>query len=520
MSEAVYAVVFRGEILDGFSREQVQEGFGRLFGLGADKLEQLFSHPKVVLKKGLSRDEADRYRITLGSIGAVVSVEAPAAQQFVTSAPSPAAQPDPAVAASTAVTQVVARAPAPAAAQVDPMAPTMVVTPASRPQAADETVMVQRPAALAASAAPAFDHGAQTMIIPPSRPTLEPAAGAGAPPAGGVARAAATPDAEPRVLPFQFFGEGGEFFRIWIVNVLLTIVTLGIYSAWAKVRTQRYFYGNTQLDGSSFDYLGDPIKILKGRAIAFVLFVLYSMAGEISPILGLLALLLFLAAMPWMIVRGLAFRNHNSAWRGVRFGFDGKLAEAGKAFVLWPLLAAITFGILAPMALHKQQHFMVGNSRYGTCRFGLELGVRSFYMMVLVLIGIFIGGMAAAMLVGWLIPFLSPLVMIATYVAAFAYFKVRFTNLVYGNTALAGNRFEATYELPGYARLMAVNTLLTVLTLGLFYPWAKVRNARYAAEHIALVAEDDLDSFVAARQEEVAAAGGEVADLFDVDLGL
>src|SRR3954471_6399831 len=47
--------------------------------------------------------------------------------------------------------------------------------------------------------------------------------------------------------PFIFSGKGGEYFKIWIVNILLSIVTLGIYSAWAKVRNKQYFYGNTQL---------------------------------------------------------------------------------------------------------------------------------------------------------------------------------------------------------------------------------------------------------------------------------
>ncbi|MGA3159250.1 MAG: DUF898 family protein, partial [Steroidobacteraceae bacterium] len=54
----------------------------------------------------------------------------------------------------------------------------------------------------------------------------------------------------PAVLfPAEFRGEGGEYFRIWIVNLLLTLLTLGIYSAWAKVRKQRYLYSNTSVAG-------------------------------------------------------------------------------------------------------------------------------------------------------------------------------------------------------------------------------------------------------------------------------
>ncbi|HXI78282.1 MAG TPA: DUF898 family protein, partial [Steroidobacteraceae bacterium] len=63
----------------------------------------------------------------------------------------------------------------------------------------------------------------------------------------------------------RFTGSGAEYFGIWIVNLLLTIVTLGIYSAWAKVRRLQYFYRNTEIAGSSFVFHGSPVRILIGR---------------------------------------------------------------------------------------------------------------------------------------------------------------------------------------------------------------------------------------------------------------
>ena len=75
MTDAVYAVVFGGEMLEGFSREQVQASFARMLGLNAERLEQLFSRPRTVLKKGLSHAEAVRYRDALQRIGAAVSVD-------------------------------------------------------------------------------------------------------------------------------------------------------------------------------------------------------------------------------------------------------------------------------------------------------------------------------------------------------------------------------------------------------------------------------------------------------------
>ena len=94
-----------------------------------------------------------------------------------------------------------------------------------------------------------------------------------------------------RKVPFQFHGDGTEYFRIWIVNLLLTIVTLGIYSAWAKVRSKRYFYGNTELAGDRFDYLASPIAILKGRLIAVAALVAYTLTSMFAPLASIVLLL-------------------------------------------------------------------------------------------------------------------------------------------------------------------------------------------------------------------------------------
>jgi uncharacterized membrane protein YjgN (DUF898 family) len=69
-----------------------------------------------------------------------------------------------------------------------------------------------------------------------------------------------------RIAPFEFTSTGREYFGIWIVNILLTVLTLGIYSAWAKVRRNRYVYGNTRLLGSGFDYHAQPMHTREAGA--------------------------------------------------------------------------------------------------------------------------------------------------------------------------------------------------------------------------------------------------------------
>lgn len=358
----------------------------------------------------------------------------------------------------------------------------------------------------------------------------EPASMAAAPADAADAPPAAAPLATPapvaeaatgrRDLPFEFHGRGGEFFRIWIVNILLTILTLGIYSAWAKVRTQRYFYGNARLDGASFEYLADPLKIFKGRMIAFGLLLVYMLADRFVPLLGFALMLAFLGIFPWVVVRGLSFRNHNSAYRGVRFAFAGELREAYKVFLLWPLLGLVSFGLLFPYAVFRQQRYIIGNTRYGAQSFAFGAGAANFYWVFVAVIGTsFAGGLVLA-LTGWVLPLATPLVMVAFYLALFALFNVMMTNLRFNNTTLGEHALRADYGVGSYAMLMLTNTLAVVLTMGLFYPWAKVRNARYAAGHIGLVAEGELDAFAAAQREEVSALGGEIGDVFDVDMGI
>ena len=75
---------------------------------------------------------------------------------------------------------------------------------------------------------------------------------------------------------FTFRGSASEFFGIWITNLLLSIVTLGIYSAWAKVRVKKYFYQNTYVAGRNFDYHATGGQIFIGRPIVVAGLVAYS----------------------------------------------------------------------------------------------------------------------------------------------------------------------------------------------------------------------------------------------------
>jgi len=185
-----------------------------------------------------------------------------------------------------------------------------------------------------------------------------------------------------------FTGKAGEYFGIWIVNLLLSIVTLGIYSAWAKVRRKKYFYNNMLIDGVGFDYHANPIAILKGRIIAFVLFVAYSAFSKFSPVLAGMLMIAFFLAIPWIVVRGMTFNARNSSHRGLRFDFDGKYSQAIRIFIGYPFLILITLGLALPFVAQRSQKFIFDHHKFGLSHFQMNALVKDFYVIYLKLLGV------------------------------------------------------------------------------------------------------------------------------------
>jgi len=338
----------------------------------------------------------------------------------------------------------------------------------------------------------------------------------------------------PRNLQLSFTGSGSEYFRIWIVNALLSIVTLGIYSAWAKVRTLQYFYRNTRLDGATFDYHGRPTAILKGRAIMFVLVLAYNASHHISSILTLVLAVALAAVFPYLLVRSLRFRMANSSYRGLRFAFTGKDAEGYKVFLLWPILTVLTLYLLAPFAHQRFKRYQHNNTHFGTAPFAIDATASAFYgiylrtvfMAAIFLIG---GGLvggslaAAAGRTPQAMAVVFGMMMIGLYLGLMLigpYFTARLQNLVWNHTTLAPHRFRSEVRAGQLFFIVLTNYILIALTLGLFYPFARVRSTRYRVESMTMVAAGPLDAFVAGEQQQVGALGDAAVDWYDIDIAL
>ncbi|MET2898718.1 YjgN family protein [Vibrio rotiferianus] len=374
----------------------------------------------------------------------------------------------------------------------------------------------------------------------------------------------------------SFEGRGGELFGIWIINVLLSIVTLGIYSAWAKVRTKRYFYGNTYIDGENFEYHAEPMQILKGRLVALAIVLVWGIANSFILPLALVLLLLFYVALPWLLWSNARFDSAMTSYRNVHFSFNSSLKDAyitilGRGFgavlavmvfigicvavasvsqsasVILGLCSVVVMAALYGWVVVGVQRYFVNGYRYGDWQFSGELetsffvktylkaiafGLGTVVVISIVVVSVFMqltGGSLTSLYESS--PFITIVVMylgmIGFTIGLTAYTATRTRNYFFSQMKLdkEGQQennftFKSTYTVDGYMRLIISNFLLQVVTLSIARPWVMVRTSRYVADKTVVVG--DMSQLKAADQDSKvkSAISDEVAQAFDLGVGI
>ncbi len=371
----------------------------------------------------------------------------------------------------------------------------------------------------------------------------------------------------------EFSGTGGEYFRIWIVNLLLIFVTLGIYLPWAKVRKLKYFYGNTRLDGHAFDFHAKPSKMLRGTMIAGAFFGVYSIASDFSPWAGLVALLTFTIVWPVLYRASLKFRFSNTSWRGLRLRLaTSKLSEVYAAVLppnllilvplaittfnqgeneaqflespFWDWLSigfAAAFVLTLPYFLWRINKFWLGHVAWGPLRLDFRSIPKETYavflktlFMALLIVAFFVAAilmiMPGVFRVGSLRSSISGIAVFLPLLFAFivmmnilprAFFSASMHNLIWSKTGNNHVRFKSDLNVGSYMLLQLKNYVLIAITLGLYWPFAAVATKRMQIEAISMKNRVALDALTdAARKVETDALGDMAADMFDFDLGM
>ena len=375
----------------------------------------------------------------------------------------------------------------------------------------------------------------------------------------------------------EFGGTGGEYFRIWIVNLLLIMVTFGIYYPWAKVRKIKYFYNNTSIGGHALDFHAEPKKMLRGSLIVGVFFMVYSVAVDFSPVAGLIAIACFMALAPLLFRASMRFRLANTSWRGMRFRFAAKdlkeaywcIVPALALFLLPGVLiaflddgapkksaAAMPSDVGTPIGLYvlvlaiaipyffwrlkryQHNHYAWGplQSEYrsevgatykvfGMTLLMMALIVALFSAIVFLALPSSVGSTRSwsrnlGMMFGLLIP-LFFVFLIVINILPRAYFTTKMQNLLWSRTGNRHFRFKSDLALGKFMGLQVKNYLLIAITFGLYWPFAVIATKRMQLEAVSLKTRVSLDALTsAALARENDAAGDMAADIFGFDVGI
>ncbi|GGL71258.1 hypothetical protein GCM10010840_06730 [Deinococcus aerolatus] len=349
--------------------------------------------------------------------------------------------------------------------------------------------------------------------------------------------------------PVTFTGTAQEYFRLWIVNIALTFVTLGLYLPWARVRNRQYFYGHTWVDGQNFEYRASPAALLRGYLLVAALFLAYAVSGQFEStqwVAGVLVLI-YGAAYPLLVRQSMRFQAVNTVHRGLRFRFHGTVGRAYVAYLVTNFVAGISAGLALPWAWYMQRRYQTEGLAYGAARATFRGDVGPFYLIGLTALGLTLAGgvilgvplfaLAAALLSGfdaglldsgnilssglWLAALVAGyLAVLILYVVAWQY--VRGATMVYmlNNVELGGVfRTRATFSPWRLVWISVSNSAARVLTLGLASPWAAVRQTRYILGGVTVRAIAPLDDFVAGVGGEASAFGEAATELLDIQVG-
>ena len=354
---------------------------------------------------------------------------------------------------------------------------------------------------------------------------------------------------------FSFQGSGGGYFPVWLVNILLTVFTAGLFLPWAMVRARRYFYENTELAGARFSYHATGGAIFVGwicLALLYVVFVINAVYE--NTFLTLCMVLLFIAFAPFLIMQGLRYQLLMTKLNGLRFSFKASPLRAWWVMLGCPLLIAIlvtaVMGLVFTIAGSSQsmtgiivgivlsvlvglvgtalmQGIYAPSCKPSICSLIVDIKTCTFiYLKAMLLFVPFIAvalimlapvmtqmlhysvyGMNSqeemlSFLISLIMSVLLPyfIYMIGILVCfSFAFVKLR--NYAYQQMSLEGGiTFRSTASVGSFVWIILSNFMVCGITFGLAWPWAKVRLTRYLLENTHV--DGELDNLALVDHDE------------------
>ena len=303
-----------------------------------------------------------------------------------------------------------------------------------------------------------------------------------------------------------FFGNGGTLLGIHVINFFLTLLTLGIYSFWGKVKIRKYQWGQTEFEGDRFAYHGTGKELLNGFFKAAIWYIGAGALVEIASRLPggklveiaiiILAACMMLTLVTIATIGPWRYRLSRTSWRGIRFSFRGSLTDFAKMFIGGIFLNLITLGLYYPFFRTKIFNFKISNAFFGNQKFSFDGTGKD-------LIGSFL---------------LALLLFIPTFGLYWFWFKAKMRRYLYGHTSIGPARLKSTVTGGRLLLLTLTNGLLLIFSLGFAWSWVMVRTVKFNYAYLSL--EGPLDLASIQQDAKAATAMGEgLESIMDLDSG-
>lgn len=305
---------------------------------------------------------------------------------------------------------------------------------------------------------------------------------------------------------FEFKASGGDYVFLFLKHIFLTLLTFGVYFAWAKSERRAFIWQGLSFHGQAFRYTGTGLELFKGYLIALVAYLLFvgvpALVSESNPELGgliqIVFVLLFFALVPFVIYRSRNFLYNRTVWRGIRFGLAPDAKPFAKQFYIGTLLTVLTFGLYYPVQANRLHAIQLNRTHFGNMPFRYDGA--DFVVWKMAVKGYLLSLLTFGLYYFW-------------YRAALERYQAEHTYIgpdaVLHSDLTGGKLFE----------LFLINTFGLTLTLGLAFPWILMHSFRELARRYEVVGSIDFAS-VLQRDEAEDAASDSIADVFDLDFGL
>jgi uncharacterized membrane protein YjgN (DUF898 family) len=367
----------------------------------------------------------------------------------------------------------------------------------------------------------------------------------------------------------EFKGKAMEYFGIWLANILLTVVTIGIFSAWAKVRRLKYFFNNTKILEDSFAYHATGWQILKGRIIALVAILILGAGSAYIPSFSFISFLIIFFLLPFIINSSLRFNARMISYRNIKFNWHGNYKQTFLYFVLGPVISFLSLGFLHPLFTKYYYTYYANNHSYGTSRFSAYTTVKKYYLdaiksgflpVLFIFYSIIIYTIwDIASLMVWDIDYIDSMWIssgseieriisynlnynLGNYSNSFSNLLfilipiIFLTNFIYrifarnmllratilnnsNNKEISAN-FDSKLNPATYLWITISNAIVVPITLGLMSPWAQIRFYKYLSHSTKIEVIGDLNLFLDIEKKNLSSLGEEYAEMEGIEVNI